>query len=56
MKTKKPKTVTRTMSIPVPLETVVDRRVEALDTDFSKYLRSLIRKDLKEAGIEVAAA
>ena len=54
----KPKTRFVTLSMSLPLETVplIKRRCRDLDTDVSKFMRGLVRKDLKQAGVEIAAA
>jgi len=59
MKTKpqpKRKFVVATFSAEEALIKAARDHSRAKDTDLSKYVRSLIRKDLREAGLEVAAA
>jgi len=58
MKKKQPtktKTIVATFSAEESLIVTAKDHARSIDSDFSKYLRGLVRKDLKQAGIEVAA-
>lgn len=52
-KTRKPESqfVTRSISLPVEMPALIEKRCAELDTDFSKYVRRLLRGDLAAAGL-----
>lgn len=46
--------VTASISLEPELLTEARARCDAQDTDFSKYIRGLVRRDLKEASAQTA--